>query len=77
VPPGTAARTGALSATLLGWRPAAGRPSRSTGCSGAAPEGERERALADLARLGASTGRAIAAGIALAARSLVGGGLGR
>ncbi len=37
-----------------------------------APAGDREAALADLRRLGASTGSAIAAGIALAARHLTG-----
>lgn len=60
--------TGALSATLL-----------ELSVRGAAPEpvhrlvgsGDREAALADLRRLGASTGGAIAAGIALAARYLV------
>lgn len=69
-PPDARARTGALAATLL--ELAAGR--------GAAPEpvhrllgpGDREAALADLRRLGSSTGAAIAAGIALAARHLVG-----
>lgn len=57
-------RTGALSATLL-----------ELAAGGAAPEpvqrllgaGDRDEALADLRRLGASTGGAIAAGIALAA----------
>lgn len=61
-------RTGALSATLL-----------ELAVSGAAPEpahrllgtGDREAALADLRRLGASTGAAIAAGIALAAQYLI------
>ncbi|WP_217914199.1 DUF2877 domain-containing protein [Miltoncostaea marina] len=65
--PPSAGRTGALSATLLGL--AAG---------GAAPEpvtrlvapGAREAALADLRRLGSSTGAALAAGLALAARWL-------
>lgn len=69
-PADAGARTMALSATLL--RLAAG---------GAAPEpahrliapGDRESALADLRRLGASTGSAIARGIALAARSLTTG----
>jgi hypothetical protein len=67
-PADAAARTGALSATLL--RLAAG---------GAAPEPahrligarDREAALADLARLGSSTGRALASGIALGARYLI------
>lgn len=61
------ARTGSLSATLL-----------ELAAVGAAPEpvsrlladGDREGALADLRRLGASTGTAIAAGIALAANRL-------
>ncbi len=69
-PPDARARTGALSATLLGLAAA----------GGAAPEpvhrllgpGDREGALADLRRLGASTGAAVASGIALAARHLVG-----
>lgn len=64
-------RTTALSATLLALAADAG----------AAPEpvhrllgrGDRESALADLRRLGASTGAAIAAGIVLAARFLTGG----
>lgn len=66
-PPDAAARTGALSATLL-----------RLAAAGAAPEpahrllgpGDREAALVDLRRLGASTGAAIASGIALAARCL-------
>ena len=71
-PADVGARTTALSATLL--RLAAER--------GAAPEpahrllgdpGDREGALADLRRLGSSTGAAIAAGIALAARDLAAG----
>jgi hypothetical protein len=61
-------RTGALSATLL-----------ELAVDGAAPEpvhrllgaGDRKAALADLRRLGASTGGAIAAGIALAAEYLM------
>jgi Protein of unknown function (DUF2877) len=68
VPRDLADRTGALSATLL-----------RLAALGAAPEpvhrllgaGDRERALADLCQLGASTGGAIAAGIGLAARYLV------
>lgn len=66
-PADAAARTGALSATLL-----------RLAARGAAPEpahrllgsSDREAALTDLRRLGASTGAAIASGIALAARSL-------
>lgn len=66
-PADVGARTSALSATLL-----------RLAAEGAAPEpahrliapGDREAALADLRRLGASTGAAIAAGIALAARCL-------
>jgi hypothetical protein len=68
VPPDLRGRTAALSATLL-----------RLAAEGAAPEpvhrllgpGDRGAALADLRRLGASTGAAIAAGIALAARYLV------
>lgn len=67
-PPGAHRRTGALSATLLG-----------LAVTGAAPEpvhrllaaGGDEAALADLRRLGASTGGAVAAGIARAAEYLV------
>ena len=67
-PPDVRRRTGALSATLL-----------ELAVRGAAPEpvhrllaaGDREAALADLRRLGASTGGAIAAGIALAAEYVV------
>ncbi len=67
-PPDVRTRTGALSATLL--LLAASR--------GTAPEpvhrliaaGDRDAALADLRRLGASTGGAVATGIALAARYL-------
>lgn len=67
-PPDVRARTGALSATLL----------ELAAREGAAPEpahrlvapGDRAAALADLRRLGSSTGGAIAAGIALAARLL-------
>jgi hypothetical protein len=63
-PPDVRRRTGALSATLL-----------ELAATGAAPEpahrlfgaGDRDAALADLRRLGASTGGAIAAGIAMAA----------
>lgn len=66
-PPDARARTGALSATLL-----------ELAAAGAAPEpvhrllvpAHREAALADLGRLGASTGRALVQGIALAARCL-------
>jgi hypothetical protein len=69
-PPDARARTGALSATLL-----------SLAAEGAAPEpahrlvhgADREGALADLSRLGSSTGRAVAAGIALGARFLIEG----
>lgn len=64
-PPDVRARTGALSATLL----------ELAAHEGTAPEpahrliapGDRPAALADLRRLGASTGGAIAAGVALAA----------
>lgn len=63
------ARTGALSATLLGLAAAGAAPEPVHRLIGA---GDRAAALADLARLGASTGRAIAAGIAFAARYLVG-----
>jgi hypothetical protein len=67
-PPDLRARTGALSATLL----------EMAARSGAAPEpahrllgsGDRTAALAELRALGASTGGALAAGIALAARHL-------
>jgi hypothetical protein len=67
-PPDVRRLTGALSATLL-----------ELAVEGAAAEpvhrllgtGDREAALADLRRLGASTGGAIAAGIALAAEYLV------
>ncbi len=67
-PADTRSRTGALSATLL-----------ELAVQGAAPEpvhrllasGDRETALADLRRLGASTGGAIAAGITLAAEYLI------
>ncbi len=66
-PADVGARTNALSATLL-----------RLAAAGAAPEpvhrllapGDRETALGDLRRLGASTGAAIASGIALAARHL-------
>ena len=66
-PADVGARTTALSATLL-----------RLAAAGAAPEpvhrllapGDRATALADLRRLGASTGAAIASGIALAARHL-------
>ncbi len=77
VPPETAARTGALSATLLALAAAGGAPEPAHRLLADGPPRERERALADLARLGASTGRAIAAGIALAARELAAGGLAR
>ncbi len=73
VPRGAAARTGALSATLLGLAADGAAPEpvhRLLATRGAA---EREAALADLARLGALTGRAIASGLALAARHLAGG----
>ena len=68
-PPDARRRTGALSATLL-----------ELAAAGAAPEpahrlvagdGDREEALADLRRLGASTGGAVAAGIARAAEYVV------
>lgn len=67
-PPDVRRRTGALSATLLG-----------LAVTGAAPEpvhrllagAGREAALADLRRLGASTGGAVAAGIAAAAEYVV------
>ncbi len=67
-PPDVRRRTGALAATLL----------ELAAAEGAAPEpvhrliapGDRPAALADLRRLGASTGGAIAAGVALAARFL-------
>lgn len=67
-PPDVRRRTGALAATLL----------EMAAAEGAAPEpvhrliapGDRAAALADLRRLGASTGDAIAAGVALAARFL-------
>ena len=67
-PPDARRRTGALSATLL-----------ELAATGAAPEpvhrllgtGDRGAALADLRRLGASTGGAIAAGIARAAEYVV------
>jgi hypothetical protein len=76
VPPGAAARTGALSATLLGLAAAGGAPEPAHRLLAGPTPGARERALADLARLGGSTGRAIAAGIGLAARSLAAGDLG-
>lgn len=67
-PPDVRRRTGALSATLL-----------TLAATGAAPEpvhrllgdGDRAAALADLRRLGASTGGAVAAGIARAAEYVV------
>ena len=56
----------------VAWDPAAPEPvHRLLATRGTA---EREAALADLARLGASTGRAIASGLALAARHLAGVG---
>jgi Protein of unknown function (DUF2877) len=70
------ARTGALSATLLALAAAGGAPEPAHRLLADGSAEERERALADLARLGASSGRAIAAGIALAARSLAEGALG-
>ena len=72
VPPGVRRRTGALSATLLGLA-AAGAAPEPVHRLIAGPEAGREAALADLSRLGASTGRAIAAGVALAARHLARG----
>jgi hypothetical protein len=72
VPPGVRRRTGALSATLLGLA-AAGAAPEPVHRLIAGPEAGREGALADLSRLGASTGRAIAAGVALAARHLARG----
>ncbi|HEX2507828.1 MAG TPA: DUF2877 domain-containing protein [Miltoncostaeaceae bacterium] len=76
VPPDAPARTGALSATLLALAAAGGAPEPAHRLLADGSAEERQRALADLARLGASSGRAIAAGIALAARSLAGGALG-
>jgi Protein of unknown function (DUF2877) len=73
VPAGAAARTAALSATLLGLAAAGAAPEPVHRLLADGPPAARERALADLARLGASTGLAIAAGIALACRYLVGG----
>ncbi|HEX2504333.1 MAG TPA: DUF2877 domain-containing protein [Miltoncostaeaceae bacterium] len=72
VPPGVRRRTGALSATLLGLA-AAGAAPEPVHRLIAGPGAGREGALADLSRLGASTGRAIAAGVALAARHLARG----
>jgi Protein of unknown function (DUF2877) len=70
VPGDVAARTGALSATLLGLAAAGAAPEPVHRLLAAHEPAGRAAALADLARLGASTGRAIAAGIALAARAL-------
>lgn len=67
-PAGAAERTTALSATLLRLAAAGAAPEPVRRLL--APAGDREAALADLRRLGASTGSAIAAGIALAARHL-------
>jgi hypothetical protein len=72
VPPDAARRTGALSATLLGLAAVGAAPEPAHRLIAGTERG-RERALADLARLGTSTGRAIAAGIALAAGHLVPG----
>jgi hypothetical protein len=73
VPPDAPRRTGALSATLLALAAAGAAPEPAHRLICAASDGERRRALADLARLGSSTGLAIAAGIALAARHLARG----
>jgi hypothetical protein len=63
-PADAAARTGALSATLLGLAAAGAAPEPAHRLIGG---DDRGRALADLTRLGSSTGRALAAGIALGA----------
>lgn len=70
VPPDVAARTGALSATLLGLAATGAAPEPVHRLLAADAPAVRAAALADLSRLGASTGRAIAAGVALAARGL-------
>ncbi len=70
VPADARARTGALSATLLALAAGGAAPEPVHRLLAAGPEAARERALADLGRLGASTGRAVAAGVALAARYL-------
>ena len=70
VPADARARTGALSATLLVLAAGGAAPEPVHRLLAAGPEAARERALADLGRLGASTGRAVAAGVALAARYL-------
>jgi hypothetical protein len=70
VPGDVATRTGALSATLLGLAAIGAAPEPVHRLLAADAPAAREAALADLSRLGASTGRAIAAGVALAARGL-------
>lgn len=70
VPADAGARTGALSATLLRLADAGAAPEPAHRLLAADAADARERALRDLVRLGASTGRALAAGIALAARYL-------
>ncbi len=71
VPAGLPRRTGALSATLLRLAASGAAPEPAHRLL-AGPPGGREAALADLARLGSGTGRALAAGIALASLHLAG-----
>ncbi|HVG99269.1 MAG TPA: hypothetical protein VM844_00790 [Miltoncostaeaceae bacterium] len=73
VPPWDAAGVRALGdwlAALLALAAGGAAPEPVHRLLAAGPEAARERALADLGRLGASTGRAVAAGVALAARYL-------
>jgi Protein of unknown function (DUF2877) len=69
VPADAARRTGALSATLLGLAATGAAPEPAHRLL-AGPRSGRAAALADLSRLGSGTGRAVAAGIALAAGHL-------
>ena len=73
IPRDAATRTGALSATLLGLAAGGAAPEPVHRLLADGDRGARDAAMRDLTRLGASTGRAIAAGVALAARSLVRG----
>ncbi len=67
-PPDVRERTGALSATLLAL--AATRGTAPEPVHRMVAPGDRDAALADLRRLGSSTGGAVATGVALAARYL-------
>lgn len=70
VPPGAGARTTALSATLLDLAARGAGPEPLARLVAGPPAG-REAALADLRRLGASTGAALAGGLLLAAREVL------